>query len=87
VSDNTRTIEDLRARLFDAIDGVRAGTMGVDKARMVSEIAQVIVNTAKVEVEYLKATGGGESRFIDTAIGAGNLPPGITGIRQHRLKG
>jgi hypothetical protein len=87
VSDNTRTIEDLRARLFDAIDGVRAGTMDVDKARMVSEIAQVIVNTAKVEVEYLRTTGGGESSFIDTAIGAGNLPPGITGIRQHRLKG
>lgn len=84
---NGRTIEDLRQRLFDAIDGVTTGKLSIDQAKMVSDLSQVIVNTAKVEVDYLRATGGGESTFIDTAAGADNLPPGITGIRQHRLKG
>ena len=52
-----------------------------------NELAKTIVDTAKVEVDYLRTTGGGESAFIDTAVGASNLPPGIMGIRQHRLKG
>lgn len=86
MSDN-KSIEALRARLFDAIDAVSAGTMSIDQAKQVSELSQVIVNTAKVEVEYLRATGGGESTFIATAIGADNLPNGITAITRHRLAG
>lgn len=84
---STHTIEDLRRRLFETIDGVKAGTVSVDQAKTISELSQVIVNTAKVEVDYLRATDGGESEFISTAIGAKNLPSGITGIVQHRLKG
>jgi hypothetical protein len=65
--------------------------MDLDKARAVNEVAKTIVDTAKVEVDYLRATGGGESSFIDTAIGADNLPEGlpngITGITRHRLAG
>jgi hypothetical protein len=82
---DTKTIDDLRTRLFAAIDGVKAGTLSLDQARTISDLSQVIVNTAKVEVDYLRATGGGESTFIDTAVGANNLPPGITGIVRHRL--
>lgn len=85
------TIEQLRTRLFETIDGVKAGTIELDRAKVVSELSQVIVNSARVEVEYLRATGGGESAFIDTAIGAGNLPEGlpngITSITRHKLKG
>lgn len=88
---STHTIEDLRRRLFETIDGVKAGTVSVDQAKTISELSQVIVNTAKVEVDYLRATDGGESSFINTAIGASNLPNGlpngIVGIRQHILKG
>ena len=81
------TIQDLRRRLFETIDGVKAGTIDIERARMVSDISQVIVNTAKVEVDYLRATGGGESTFIDSAVGADNLPNGITAITRHRLGG
>lgn len=83
----TPTIDDLRARLFDAIDAVRNGSMNIETAKTISDLSQVIVNTAKAEVDYLRATGGGESSFISSAIGQNNLPPGITGILQHRLKG
>jgi cell shape-determining protein MreC len=81
------TIADLRRRLFETIDGVRDGSIDIDKAKLVGDLSQVIVNTAKVEVEYLRTTGGGESTFIDTAIGADNLPNGITAITRHTLKG
>ena len=84
---STNTIEDLRRRLFETIDGVRDGSIDIDKAKLVGDLSQVIVNTAKVEVEYLRTTGGGESTFIDTAIGADNLPNGITSITRHTLKG
>lgn len=83
----SQDITALREHLFAALEGVKAGTLDLDKARAINEIGKTLVDTARIEVEYLKASGGGESQFIDTAVGASNLPPGITGIKQHRLKG
>ena len=81
----------LRAALFDTLAAVKAGTMELDRARAVNELGKTLIDSAKVEVEYLRTTGGGESAFIDSAIGADNvrqaLPPGIVGITRHRLKG
>lgn len=81
----SQDITSLREHLFAAIEGVKSNTLDLDKARVINEIGKTIVDTAKVEVDYLKVTGGGESQFIDTAVGDDNLPSGITGIRQHRL--
>lgn len=53
-----KTVDDLRAALFDTIEGVRDGSVPLDKARVVAELTQVIVNSSKVEVEFLKATNG-----------------------------
>lgn len=83
----SKSIEDLREALFATLQGVKDGTIDIEKARAVNELGKTICDTAKVEVDYLKATGGGESSFIDSAIGTANLPDGITGIRRHRLKG
>lgn len=93
------TIEDLRRRLFETIDGVKAGTTTLEAAKTIGDLSQVIVNTAKVEVDYLRATDGGESAFINTAVGRANLPKGlpstrtpeglpngITGVYRHLVK-
>lgn len=96
-------IEQLRTHLFAQLAELRAiGAAdpealkaAISKSAAVSELGKVITDTAKVEVDYLKATGGGESEFLSTAIGAGNLPKGlpstpqngITGIVRHRLAG
>lgn len=77
----------LREHLFAALQGVKDKSLDLDQARAINELGKTIVDTAKVEVDYLKATGGGESSFIDTAVGADNLPPGIVGRTVHRLKG
>jgi len=81
----SKTIEDLREALFAMLEGVKDGSVDVEKARAVNELARTICDSAKVEVDYLRTTGGGESEFLSTAVGAANLPPGITGIRRHRL--
>lgn len=80
-----KSINDLREHLFATLEGLRDKSIDVDRARAISDVAKQMIDSAKVEVEYLKATGSSESSFIDTSIGE-NLPPGITGIRQHRLK-
>lgn len=79
-----KNIDDLRELLFSAIEGVKSGTLDVERARMIGDLSQVMVNSAKVEVEYAKATGQKGSGFLEQAQ---DLPNGITGIRQHRMLG
>lgn len=53
-------IEDLRNHLFAALEGLtdKDEPMELDRAKTIAEVAQVIVNSAKIEVDFLKATGG-----------------------------
>lgn len=78
-----KTIEDLRALLFDAIEGVKSGNLSVEKAKMISELSQVMVNSAKVEVEHAKVTGKKAGGFLEPAP---ELPSGITGTTVHKLR-
>jgi len=79
-----KNIDDLRDLLFSAIEGVKDGTLDVERAKMIGDLSQVMVNSAKVEVQYAQATGQKGSGFLEKAE---ELPHGITGIRQHRIQG
>lgn len=57
-------IEDLRDHLFEALEMVKDGDMPLDRAKAVADIAQVIVNSAKVEVDMMKVVHGNGSGFI-----------------------
>lgn len=53
-------IEDLRNLLFETMERLidpDDDSMDLEKAETVASVAQVIVNSAKVEVEYVKAVG------------------------------
>ena len=50
-------INELREHLFATLRGIQDGSVDVDRARAVSDIAQTLINTAKVEIDYLRATG------------------------------
>jgi hypothetical protein len=50
-------IQDLRNHLFETIEMLKDGDMEIEKARAISEVAQVIINSAKVEVQFLKEMG------------------------------
>jgi hypothetical protein len=60
-------IQDLRSHLFDVIENLKDpnSKMDIDKAKAISDIAQVIINSAKVEVDYMKNVGGLGSGFIE----------------------
>lgn len=81
----SRDISDLRESLFDALELLKQGNLDIERAKAISEMSQVIINSAKVEVDYIRANNGGESPFLNS-IGNSNLPPGVVGIRQHRIK-
>lgn len=82
----SNNIESLRQHLFETLAALKDKDkpMDIERAKAVSDVAQVIINTAKVEVEYAKATGQKGSTFLEKQP---DLPPGITGITQHRLRG
>lgn len=82
----SKNISDLRDAMFETIQALKDGKITVEQAKAMSDIGQVIINSAKVEVDYIRANNGGESSFID-AVGNVNLPPGITGVTRHRLVG
>jgi len=79
-------INDLRAHLFAVLAGLRdkENPMDIERAKAISDVAQVVINSAKVENEFLKLNGSDSgSGFLDTRPA---LPPGVLGIKTHRLK-
>lgn len=52
-------MEDLRNHLFATIEALQdeEKPMELDRAKMVSEVAQTLINTAKVEVDLIRYTG------------------------------
>ncbi|MCK5134856.1 MAG: hypothetical protein KAR19_03650 [Bacteroidales bacterium] len=51
-------IEDLRNHLFDTIEKLKDGDMELETAKAVTNAAQTIVNSVKVEVDFIKVLGG-----------------------------
>lgn len=60
------TIETVRRHLLDTMAALRDPTnpMDVARAKAVADVATVIINSAKVEVEYLRVTQGKGAPFF-----------------------
>jgi hypothetical protein len=93
-------ISTVRQHLLDQMAALRAAAtpeavkVELDRAKGVSELAQVAVNTAKVEVDYLIATEQTSTPFLEVppdqqyiTAGEKQLPNGISSITRHRLNG
>lgn len=94
----TPHINQLREHLLGALSALRDrdNPMEPDRARAMAQVASVVVDTARVEVEYLKLTGQEASTFLEQPTGTTQLtthgqgspfPPGITNVTRHRLGG
>lgn len=88
----SKSLNDLRAALFETLEGVKAGTIDLDKARAINELGKTLVDTAKVEVDFLRATDGDQSTFIQPEqpprleqVGGDGAWPGS--VTRHRLVG
>jgi hypothetical protein len=75
-------ISDLRDHLFETLEALkdRDKPMDLDRARAISEVAQTVINSAKVEVDLLKAVSASSpgTAFFDLPEGdqrAKLLPP------------
>lgn len=70
-------ISDLRNHLFATLEALRDkdSPMEIDRAKAISEVAQTIINSAKVEVEFIRETGSNGSGFIEAP------KPGLPAVR------
>jgi hypothetical protein len=52
-------IEDLRNHLFATLEALQDqdNPMDLDRAKTIADVSQTIINSAKVEVEFIKTTG------------------------------
>jgi hypothetical protein len=57
-------IDTLRDSLFETIQKLKDGSLDVEKAKTIGDLSQVIINSAKVEVDFVRANGGGQSAFF-----------------------
>lgn len=59
-------IEDLRNHLFETLEALKDKhePMEIARAKAVAEVAQVIVDSAKAECEFIKLTGAAGSGFV-----------------------
>jgi len=85
-------MQELRGHLFDTLRRVKSkeDPMELDRAKAVVDVAQALINTAKVEVDFIKATGASDgSGFLKAPDHSPALPPpggGILGVTTHKLK-
>lgn len=87
----SKTLTDLRAALFETLEGVKAGTVDLDRARTINELGKTLIDSAKVEVDFIRATDGDASSFIQPeqaprleSVGGTDWPGQVT---RHRLQG
>jgi hypothetical protein len=73
-------ISDLRDHLFETLEALKDPDkpMELDRAKAISDVAQVIINVAKVEVDMVKAVGGEAP-----ADGFFQLPPADRDVAKH----
>lgn len=80
-----KQIGDLRDKLFETLDRLndKAEPMDIDRAKAVAEVAQVIINSAKVEVEFMRQRGNDRGTgFIPEELPAPGQPRLIKGHAQ-----
>jgi hypothetical protein len=64
-------MQDLRNMLFETMERLLDDddqSMDLEKAETISKVAQVVVNSAKVEVDFIKTTGAGGSSFLQESV-------------------
>lgn len=71
-------INDLRDHLFETLEALRDEDkpMDLERAQTIANVAKVIVDSAKVEVAFIKATGLDKSTdFLPDGAAEGNRTP------------
>jgi hypothetical protein len=68
---------DLRNHLFETLEALkdRKQPMEVERAKVISDVAQTLINSAKVELQFMELIGGNEdSQFFEHPRLRASLP-------------
>jgi hypothetical protein len=81
-------IGDLRDHLFETLEGLKDPDkpMELDRAKAICDVAQVIINSAKVEVDLVKAVSGcspGSTTFFNLPEESRALPKRLAASRKE----
>ena len=62
----SHSIADLRKHLFDTIAALKDSEkpMDLERAKTIADVAQTIINSAKVEVDFMRLRGDKGSAFV-----------------------
>lgn len=84
--------DELRESLFDTLRGIKNKSISIEEAQAVRDVAQTLINLAKVEVEYSKAIGTAvDSKFLPKPDDPNAVIPAhpgglkVLGITTHRI--
>lgn len=72
------SIADLRKHLFETLEALKDKGMPVERAKAIAEVAQTIINSAKVEVDFMRMRG-------ERRGGTGFVPEEPPALGQPRL--
>lgn len=82
-------IDDLRDHLFETLEALKdqENPMDLERARAISEVAQTIVNSAKVEVEMVRTLNGSfpGSKFFDLPDDGVRVEKQLVEARSHKV--
>lgn len=79
-------IDDLRNHLFETLEALKDDEkpMDIARARAIADVAKVIVESAKVEVDFLKVTGELRSTdFLPTDAGDVERPRALRAVNER----
>lgn len=91
-TDKPSTIDNLRDELLGTLADLRRkdNPMEPDRARAIAQVASVIVDSARVEVDYIKAVDGTSSAFLGDATKPKPAElgdkAGVLRITEHRIR-
>lgn len=70
-------LTDLRNHLFATLEALQDDKkpMPLDRAKVIADVAQTVINSAKVEVEFINAIGGGRALGSEFFDAHDKLPP------------
>lgn len=69
-----KTMDDLREMLFGTIADLRDGKLDAATAKTVAELSQTVINTAKAEADFARATGSKVTSNLIPALAAETAP-------------
>jgi len=75
------TITDLRNHLFETLESLKdqEAPMEIERAKAISDVAQVVINSAKVQLQFMELVGEGKNASF-----FGARPPALTSSQTTR---